>query len=144
MHTADADTCDAGQRCVTNDAGRGFCRAAIGAPCRATSACEGTDAPLCSTDLDPLVRGAIENAFDGAICLQEGCASDDECPGAAVCRPLNEDGTARACLSPCEGDYQCRFNEEYRCLGASDRCEIDDTRCMALFGTHKLCVLPRP
>jgi len=66
------------------------CHSTIGDPCTASSDCKGDQ--RCAVNITPTGTG---------VCTQ-ACASDDDCPGGALC-----DHTIGLCMAGCNDDTDC-------------------------------------
>jgi len=90
----------------------------------------------CSFGCSPAIGDSCGTAFDCSIngdrqcdatqpegvCTVFGCEADT-CPDEAVCvrwRPDPSRLTFTGCQKRCEGDGDCRVDQGYRCLAASD------------------------
>ncbi len=94
----------------------------------AISAVAGGCAPAigdsCGTSIDCSVNGdrLCDKASPAGYCTVEGCEADT-CPEEAVCirfRPEPQRLARSACMKPCEKDSDCREEEGYACVTASD------------------------
>ena len=138
-HLADKNTCGEGSTCLANESGRGFCRPLTSRGCEQDGDCVALDATLvCSTSLQAQGAGAL---LPTPSCTKT-CTDDASCPAGATCRGLK--GGAKLCLTRCQRDASCRFNQGNRCM-TQERCagSNDPEACEALFApapTEGLCL----
>lgn len=86
------------------------CAPAIGDPCSSAINCSITGDRVCDA------------TSPGGVCTIFGC-EDGTCPAEATCvrwRPMESRLSFTACMRRCESDGNCRVDEGYRCLAASE------------------------